>query len=54
MTLPLPSTERFLLGPGPSMIAPRVMRALSAPMLGHLDPDLLAMMDQVRAQLLRL
>jgi alanine-glyoxylate transaminase / serine-glyoxylate transaminase / serine-pyruvate transaminase len=51
---PLPSTERFLLGPGPSMISPRVMRALSAPVLGHLDPDLLAMMDEMRAQLHRL
>ncbi|MGH9145430.1 MAG: alanine--glyoxylate aminotransferase family protein, partial [Vicinamibacterales bacterium] len=26
----LPSTERILLGPGPSMIAPRVMRATPA------------------------
>ena len=42
---PLPSSERYLLGPGPSMISPRVMRALAAPVLGHLDPDLLAMMD---------
>ena len=51
---PLPSTERFLLGPGPSMISPRVMRALGAPVLGHLDPDLLAMMDEVRRRLQRL
>ncbi len=51
---PLPATERFLLGPGPSMIAPRVMRALGAPVLGHLDPDLLAMMDEMRGQLQRL
>jgi alanine-glyoxylate transaminase/serine-glyoxylate transaminase/serine-pyruvate transaminase len=36
------------------MIAPRVMRAMAAPMLGHLDPDLLAMMDEVRGQLGRL
>jgi alanine-glyoxylate transaminase/serine-glyoxylate transaminase/serine-pyruvate transaminase len=36
------------------MIAPRVMRALSAPILGHLDPDLLAMMDDTRARLARL
>jgi alanine-glyoxylate transaminase/serine-glyoxylate transaminase/serine-pyruvate transaminase len=50
----LPSTERFLLGPGPSMISPRVMRALAAPVLGHLDPDLLAMMDAMRGQLQRL
>ena len=54
MTLPLPTVERFLLGPGPSMIAPRVMRALAAPVLGHLDPDLLALMDETRAQLMRL
>lgn len=36
------------------MISPRVMRALGAPMLGHLDPDLLAMMDETRDQLRRL
>ena len=51
---PLPSSERLLLGPGPSMISPRVMRALAAPVLSHLDPDLLAMMDETRAQLQRL
>jgi alanine-glyoxylate transaminase / serine-glyoxylate transaminase / serine-pyruvate transaminase len=48
---PLPTSERLLLGPGPSMISPRVMRALAAPVLGHLDPDLMAMMDEVRGQL---
>jgi alanine-glyoxylate transaminase / serine-glyoxylate transaminase / serine-pyruvate transaminase len=47
----LPTSERLLLGPGPSMIAPRVMRALAAPVLGHLDPDLMAMMDETRSQL---
>jgi alanine-glyoxylate transaminase/serine-glyoxylate transaminase/serine-pyruvate transaminase len=36
------------------MITPRVMRALSAPILGHLDPDLLAMMDDTRARLAHL
>ncbi len=50
----LPSTERILLGPGPSMIPPRVMRALAAPTLSHLDPDLLGMMDEMRSQLGRL
>lgn len=44
----LPSTERILLGPGPSLIAPRVMRALAAPMLSHLDPDFVPLMDDVR------
>ncbi|MFZ1040208.1 MAG: aminotransferase class V-fold PLP-dependent enzyme [Anaerolineales bacterium] len=32
---------RTLLGPGPGMTHPRVLRALSAPTLGHLDPVLL-------------
>jgi len=50
----LPSTERILLGPGPSLIAPRVMRAMAAPMLSHLDPDFVALMDDVRAGLHRL
>ena len=49
----LPSTERFLFGPGPSLVTPRVMRALAAPVLGHLDPQFLAIMDDVRARLAR-
>lgn len=36
-------SARVLLGPGPSMTHPRVMRALSAPTVGHLDPELLAL-----------
>jgi alanine-glyoxylate transaminase / serine-glyoxylate transaminase / serine-pyruvate transaminase len=36
-------SARILLGPGPSMTHPRVMRALSAPIVGHLDPELLAL-----------
>ncbi|MDP1569235.1 MAG: alanine--glyoxylate aminotransferase family protein [Vicinamibacterales bacterium] len=50
----LPSTERLLLGPGPSLIAPRVMRALGAPMLSHLDPDFVVIMDDLRARLERI
>ncbi|MGC8856648.1 MAG: pyridoxal-phosphate-dependent aminotransferase family protein [Anaerolineae bacterium] len=34
-------TARILLGPGPSMTHPRVVRALMAPTIGHLDPQLL-------------
>jgi len=49
----LPSTERWLFGPGPSLVTPRVMRALAAPVLGHLDPDFLAVMDDLRARLAR-
>ncbi len=36
-------SARVLLGPGPSMTHPRVLRALSAPTVGHLDPELLAL-----------
>jgi alanine-glyoxylate transaminase/serine-glyoxylate transaminase/serine-pyruvate transaminase len=49
----LPATERFLFGPGPSLVTPRVMRALAAPVLGHLDPQFLAIMDDARARLAR-
>jgi len=45
--------RRLLLGPGPSMVHPRVLRALSTPLLGHLDPAFLAIMDDVQT-LLRL
>jgi alanine-glyoxylate transaminase / serine-glyoxylate transaminase / serine-pyruvate transaminase len=51
--MPLPSTERILLGPGPSLISPRVMRAMAAPVLSHLDPDFVPMLDEVRASLQR-
>jgi alanine-glyoxylate transaminase/serine-glyoxylate transaminase/serine-pyruvate transaminase len=44
-------TERLLLGPGPSPVAPRVMRAMSAPILSHLDPAMMAILDDIRARL---
>jgi alanine-glyoxylate transaminase/serine-glyoxylate transaminase/serine-pyruvate transaminase len=44
---------RLLLGPGPSEVHPRVLRALAAPVVGHLDPAFVAMMEDVKA-LLRL
>lgn len=47
----LPDSPRLLLGPGPSPIAPRVMRALVAPVLSHLDPELLRLLDETRARL---
>ena len=50
---PLPSTERLLFGPGPSLVSPRVMRALAAPVLGHLDPQFIGIMDDLRARLAR-
>lgn len=39
---------RLLLGPGPSMVHPRVLRAMSAPLLGHLDPAFLTLMNEIQ------
>ena len=49
----LPSSERLLLGPGPSPVSPRVMAALGAPPRSHLDPDMVALLDDIRARLAR-
>jgi len=43
--------SRLLLGPGPSMVHPRVLRAMSTPLMGHLDPDFLGIMNELQAQL---
>ncbi len=43
--------ERVLLGPGPSPVPQRVLRALGAPTLGHLDPQYLAILDHTCEQL---
>ncbi len=47
-------TERLLLGPGPSMVAPSVRAAMGRPLLGHLDPVFLSLLDGVQADLRRL
>ena len=46
-------SPRLLLGPGPSNVHPRVLRACATPLLGHLDPEFLALMEETK-QLLRL
>src|SRR5262245_8124847 len=43
--------ERILLGPGPSMAHPRVLRAMAAPLVGHLDPYFLQIMERTQALL---
>jgi len=40
--------ERLLLGPGPSSVPARVLQALAAPTIGHLDPAYLSVMDETR------
>ena len=37
---------RILLGPGPSMASPRVLRAMATPLVGHLDPDFLEVLNE--------
>jgi len=39
---------RLLLGPGPSNVDPRVLRAMAAPVIGHLDPEFLKIMDETK------
>ena len=43
--------ERLLLGPGPSPVPPRVLNAMAAPVLSHLDPDMMAILGDIRARL---
>jgi (S)-ureidoglycine---glyoxylate transaminase len=38
---------RILLGPGPAMADPRVLRAMSTPLLGQFDPEFTAIMNEV-------
>src|SRR3954462_3773787 len=43
---PVALHERILMGPGPSNPYPEVMAALARPVLGHLDPEFLALLDE--------
>lgn len=43
--------ERLLLGPGPSPVSARVMQAMGSPILSHLDPVMMELLDDVRRRL---
>ncbi|MEW6509019.1 MAG: alanine--glyoxylate aminotransferase family protein [Bacteroidota bacterium] len=43
--------NRVLLGPGPSNVHPKVLQALSKPALGHLDPQFIGLMDEIKVLL---
>lgn len=43
----LQPSQKVLLGPGPSTVHPRVLQALSLPVMGHLDPAFFQVMDDV-------
>jgi alanine-glyoxylate transaminase/serine-glyoxylate transaminase/serine-pyruvate transaminase len=42
---------RLLMGPGPSDVHPRVLEAMSRPTVGHLDPQFLAVLNDIREML---
>jgi alanine-glyoxylate transaminase/serine-glyoxylate transaminase/serine-pyruvate transaminase len=48
------SDHRLLLGPGPSNVHPRVLNAMARPLYGHLDPDFLAILEDIQSRLRRL
>lgn len=43
--------RRTLMGPGPSDIHPRVLLAMARPTIGHLDPEFIRMMDEIKEML---
>ncbi|MDG2278609.1 MAG: alanine--glyoxylate aminotransferase family protein [Pseudomonadales bacterium] len=44
-------TPRTLMGPGPSDVHPRVLAAMSQPTIGHLDPEFIGLMDDIKSLL---
>ncbi|XP_043281767.1 alanine--glyoxylate aminotransferase [Venturia canescens] len=48
LSRPLKIPERSLMGPGPSNCSPRVLRALSNQVLGHLHPETCQLMDEIK------
>jgi len=48
MYAPLQPPARYLFGPGPTMVHPRVYEALSKPIVGHLDPFFIQVMQDVQ------
>ena len=47
----LNTNTRILMGPGPSNVHPRVLKAMSTPLVGHLDPQFLEVMDDIKEML---
>jgi len=43
--------KRILMGPGPSDVHPRILKAMATPLIGHLDPDFLEIMNETREML---
>ena len=50
----LDPTARFLMGPGPSDVHPRVLKAMATPLVGHMDPEFIKIMDGIKDMLRQL
>src|ERR1041384_2693672 len=48
---PFQPPPRLLMGPGPSNVAPSVLEAMSRPLVGHLDPAFVNMMEEIKGML---
>lgn len=46
---PLNLSKRVLMGPGPSDANPAVLEAMAKPLIGHLDPEFVSLMDNIKA-----
>jgi len=44
----LKTSTRVLMGPGPSDVHPRVLKAMATPLVGHLDPEFLEVMEEIK------
>src|SRR6266404_3184255 len=44
-------SPRILLGPGPSDVHPRVLTAMATPLVGHLDPQFLEILNETQDML---
>ncbi len=51
MTKSFQPPQRTLLGPGPSDVSHRVLAAMARPTIGHLDPQFVRMMDEIKTLL---
>ena len=48
---PFCPAPHILLGPGPSDVPSRVLQAMATPLVGHLDPEFLVLMDEIQGML---
>ena len=48
MTQDFHTSSRILMGPGPSNVNTRVLEAMGRPLVGHLDPEFVRVMNEVQ------